>query len=461
MAHGRSYDSFGRLNRTTRRAVDAPQAVNLIVEARKGSLLPFGNGKSYGDSCHNDAGHLADMRGLDRIIHFDPATGVLDAEPGVMLHEIIDRVAPHGWFLPVTPGTRFVTLGGAVANDVHGKNHHRRGTFGCHVDALTLVRSDGVFHLTRQNEPALFAATIGGMGLTGIITRIKMNLMRVGSADVVETRTPFSTLDAYFDQAEAADSANEYAVAWLDQLHGQRGVLMTANHAPEGRYRMKSHDPRLTVPFDLPFNALNGWSLKAFNTVFFAAKSRHAGEPITARWQSYFYPLDAVGHWNRLYGPRGLFQHQCVIPEEAARSAIPAMLNASREFGEASFLTVLKRFGDVASPGLLSFPMPGYTLTLDFPNRGQSTLKMLDRLDAITLDHGGRINPYKDGRMAAETFKRSFAAWPKLEALRDPAIESDLWKRCVLNHSGEDGLSKSGISSDLNEKVKQTLTEVP
>lgn len=455
-----NHGSFGRLSRVKRQAVSGTQAIAQIAGHADAGLLPFGNGKSYGDSCHNDSGLLAGMRSMNRIILFDPKTGVLEAEPGVMLHDIIDCVAAHGWFLPVTPGTRFVTLGGAVANDVHGKNHHRRGTLGGHIEALTLVRSDGVFQLSPRENPELFAATIGGMGLTGIITHIRLKMMRVASPDVIETRTPFQSLAEYFERAQAEDEANEYAVAWLDQLHGERGVLMTANHAGEGEFVSGSHKPKLSVPFDLPFNALNAWSLRAFNSVFYAAKSRGAGTPQRASWQSYFYPLDAVGNWNRLYGPRGLFQHQSVIPFDAAEEAVPELLQASRAAGEASFLTVLKRFGAVKSPGLLSFPKPGYTLTLDFPNRGASTLRLLDRLDAITLDAGGRINPYKDARMASDTFTRGFPQWKALEKLRDPVMMSDFWRRTVLNHSDEEQLSRSGNRSHLNKEVKQSLTEL-
>ncbi|MEO0544108.1 MAG: FAD-binding oxidoreductase [Pseudomonadota bacterium] len=455
-----SYDSFGRLKRIKRTAIASDEAIAGLSGQSDGALLPFGNGKSYGDSCHNDRGTLSTMRSMNRILGFDPDTGVLDAEPGVMLHEIIDLVAPTGWFLPVTPGTRFVTLGGAVANDVHGKNHHRRGTFGGHVEAMTLLRSDGVFHLTAHENPTLFSATIGGMGLTGIITHVRMKMMHVSSADVVEVRTPFESLAEYFQRAEAEDDANEYAVAWLDQLHGERGVLMTANHAEDGEFVRQPHRPKLSVPFDLPFNALNSWSLRAFNHVFHAAKSRGAGVAKRASWQSYFYPLDAVGHWNRLYGPKGLFQHQSIIPFEAAEEAVPALLKASRVAGEASFLTVLKRFGAVESTGLLSFPRPGYTLTLDFPNRGGSTLALLDQLDAITLDAGGRINPYKDARMSPATFQRSFPQWKALEDLRDPVTISDFWRRCVLNHSDKEHVSKSGNRSHLNKVFKPSLTEV-
>ena len=448
------FDSFGRLDRRNRASTGFDAALAALPGAPAGSFLPFGNGRSYGDSCHNGAGALADARPRDAIRAFDPETGVVDAEPGVMLHRIIDRCAPHGWFLPVTPGTRFVTIGGAVANDVHGKNHHRRGTLGAHVTALTLVRSDGVHHLSRAGDDPLFAATIGGMGLTGFITHIRLQLMKVGSLNVIERLTPFADLAAYFDMAERADAENEYAVAWLDQLGGGRGVLMTANHADDGDYRAGAHRARLAVPFHLPFSALNRWSLRAFNSAFHAAKARGAGRDRLSSWQGYFYPLDAIGHWNRLYGPRGLYQHQSVIPFEAAREAVPALLSASRKAGQASFLTVLKRFGDIASPGLMSFPVPGYTLTLDFPNRGVSTLRLLDELDAITVEAGGRVNPYKDARMAASTFAASFPQWPALEALRDPAICSDFWRRTALR------LPSPADRSTFSNGFERNLTQV-
>lgn len=428
-----SHNSFGRLDRKQRSAGDGAALAERMAKLAPASTLPFGNGKSYGDSCHNDGGTLADFRTMNRILFFNAQDGTLECEAGVMLHDIIDYCGGHGWFLPVTPGTRFVTLGGAVANDVHGKNHHRRGTIGCHVEALTLVRSDGVHQLDKSDTSGLFAATIGGMGLTGFITRIRLKMMKVGALDVDETRVAFRSLNDYFDMAEAADADNEYAVAWLDQLNGDRGVLMTANHAASGKGETGGHKPMLGVPVDLPFNALNSWSLKAFNTVFNFAKSRGQGLKQRTSWQSYFYPLDAVGGWNRLYGPKGLFQHQSVVPFDAASEAIPALLAASKKAGQASFLTVLKRFGDVTSPGFMSFPVPGYTLTLDFPNRGQSTANLLETLDRITLEAGGRVNPYKDARMGPLTFKRAFPQWQRLEAFRDPVVMSDFWKRTALS----------------------------
>lgn len=451
-----SYDSFGRIVRRPRKALDVARAPDCIDGAGRGGLLPFGNGRSYGDSCHNDTGALADFRATNRIVAFNASEGIIEAEAGAMLHDIIDHVAPYGWFLPVTPGTRFVTLGGAVANDVHGKNHHRRGAFGCHVRAIELRRSGaGPVWLDRDEETGMFAATVGGMGLTGLIMRVRLKLMKVGSLDVVETVTPFARLSEYFDQAEQADASNEYAVAWLDQLGGggeTRGVLLTANHAENGNFDAGSHRPNLSVPFDLPFNALNPLSLRLFNGAFYHAKARKAGRELVSGYQGFFYPLDAVRNWNRLYGPRGLFQHQSALPFATARDAIPALLQASRAAGEASFLTVLKRFGDMRSGGVMSFPIPGYTLTLDFPNRGARTLKLLETLDRITIEASGRVNPYKDARMSPRTFTRSFPQWRDLEARRDPNICSDFWRRSALN------VRENGIADNFSDRLEPILT---
>lgn len=449
-----NHNSFGQIDRRSRHYINGSIAINAIEQAPEMRLLPFGNGRSYGDSCHHQFGVLADMRSQNNIISFDPEIGFLTAEPGVMLHEIIDHCAPHGWFLPVTPGTRYVTLGGAVANDVHGKNHHGRGTFGSHVEALTLQRSDGLFRLTPDEPTGLFNATIGGMGLTGIIVRITLRMMKVSSLDLVEKLTPFSSLDDYFAQAEAADHANEYAVAWLDQLSGERGVLMTANHAKNGNFDTGVHQAKLQVPFELPFNALNKWSLKAFNAAFYAAKKRKSGKLLNSGYQSFFYPLDAVDNWNRLYGPKGLYQHQSAIPADDAKDTIRLMLHAAQAAGQASFLTVLKRFGAVQSPGILSFPKPGYTLTLDFPNQGKKTLALLDELDRLTIKSGGRVNPYKDARMSPETFAASFPNWGELEAFRDPTIVSDFWKRTALQ------LPKIGNTGNFSELIQTVESSI-
>ncbi|BCH24350.1 FAD-binding oxidoreductase [Mesorhizobium sp. L-8-3] len=433
-----AFQSFGLATPPARAAILPREAIAGLKAAdmRRRSFLAYGNGRSYGDSCQADSGTVVDMRGMNRMLSFDPETGLMEAEAGALLSDIIAAAAPRGFFPAVVPGTQFVTLGGAIANDIHGKNHHRRGSFGSHVESLRLLRSDGRLHAcsATENSP-LFAATIGGMGLTGLILSAVIRLMRVPSLDVTEQVTPFRDLGEYFDLAQAADQANEYAVAWVDQLasgrDAGRGLMMTGNHCPEGGRAAPLSAPRLSVPFRVPVNVLNRPFLSVFNAAYRWRKGASA-EPRRSGYRAFFFPLDSLGNWNRLYGPRGLFQHQSVIPFEAAREAIPRMLEAARTAGRGSFLTVLKRFGDVRSPGLLSFPRPGYTLTLDFPNHGASTLALLSELDRITVGAGGAVNPYKDARMAATTFAASFPNWRELERLRDPVFLSAFWARTAL-----------------------------
>lgn len=433
-----AHQSFGLATPPARCAILPDEAIAGLKAAdmRRRSFLAYGNGRSYGDSCQAHSGTVIDMRGMNRILSFDPETGLMEAEAGTLLCDIIARAAPHGFFPAVVPGTQLVTLGGAIANDIHGKNHHRRGSFGRHVESLRLLRSDGGVHsCSASADSRLFVATIGGMGLTGLILSAVIRLMRVPSLDVAETVTPFRGLTEYFDLAEAADAANEYAVAWVDQLasgkRAGRGLLITGNHAQHGTRAACQAKPRLSVPFRAPVSLLNRAFLSVFNSAYRWKKGRATGVRQSC-YQGFFFPLDGLGNWNRLYGPRGLFQHQSVIPFAAARDTIPEMLAAAREAGQGSFLTVLKRFGDLRSPSLVSFSRPGYTLTLDFPNLGQQTLALLSLLDRITVEAGGAVNPYKDARMSAATFAASFPSWRELEALRDPAFLSAFWARTAL-----------------------------
>ncbi len=430
-----AYRSFGMPDSGPGMAIAAGNAVKMLKSGKMAdtSLLAYGNGRSYGDSCHNSGGQLVDMRSANRILALDTETGIAEVESGVLLSDLIAHVLPYGFFPAVTPGTQFVTIGGAIANDVHGKNHHRRGTFGCHVESLKLLRSDGKIRTcSAARNSKLFAATIGGMGLTGLIVSARIRLMAVPGADVMERVTPFSCIAEYIDIARQADEANEYAVAWVDQLATGRslgrGLLLTANHMCDG-YGRHGRVGRISVPVTPPFSVLNRPFLKLFNAAFYHRRAHGRPAPRRSSYQKYFYPLDGIANWNRLYGPRGLHQHQSVIPEEVAGEIVPELLAAARTAGHGSFLTVLKRFGDVLSPGVLSFPRPGYTLTLDFPNSGIRTTELMGRLDQITVEAGGAVNPYKDARMAAGVFERSFANWRDLEAQRDPAFMSDFWAR--------------------------------
>lgn len=401
--------------------------------ATDGAVLPFGAGRSYGDSCTVRAGTLLDARPGARVDSFDPASGRLTADAGVSLGALQAAIAPTH-VLPVTPGTQFATLGGAIANDVHGKNHHRRGSFGAHVTALTLRRSDreGPLHL-EPGDP-LFAATIGGMGMTGLIEHATLSCLAVPSPMIEQTTVRLQSLADYFARAEEADARHEYAVAWIDSLAAGetlgRGHLITGDHvaADMPAHRAKR---RLSVPFTPPVPALNALTLRAFNTLYFKRVPKEGSRRVVAP-EPFFYPLDAVRDWNRLYGPRGLHQHQAVLPFANAREAVGEMLRLTQRHRHGSFLTVLKRLGESRSPGLISFARPGVTLTLDFPDRGARTLELLAALDDIALQAGGALNPYKDRRMSAEAFDRSMPRWREVEALRDPQIVSDFWRRTAL-----------------------------
>jgi FAD/FMN-containing dehydrogenase len=394
-------------------------------------MLPYGNGRSYGDVCQNDGGHLLAARGLNRFIAFDPATGILDCEAGVLLSEIIDRVLPQGWFPPVTPGTRFVTVGGAIANDVHGKNHHRAGSFGNHVLEFDLLRSDGnLLRCSHDAHREWFVATIGGLGLTGLITRVRMQLRRVPGPWIRGESLRFRSLGEFFMLSAASDHDYEYTVAWIDcAATGRalgRGVFMRGNHAYAVR-RLPA-ERSLRVPLTPPLSLINGFSLRVFNRLYFHRPAAHVVDAIW-HYRPFFYPLDSILEWNRIYGPRGFFQYQCVVPTQAAEDALSEMLRRIAGSGMGSFLAVLKMFGDAPSAGMLSFPRPGVTLALDFANRGSRTLALLDSLDAITRRAGGAVYPAKDARMSAASFQQYYPAWKEFARYVDPRFSSSFWRR--------------------------------
>lgn len=394
----------------------------------EGSMLAYGNGRSYGDVGLNSGATLLQTRGLDRFIAFDAATGVLTCEAGVLLSEILDLFVPRGWFLPVTPGTRFVTVGGAIANDVHSKNHHGAGTFGCHVRRFELLRSDGARLLCSPDEnPKWFAATIGGLGLTGLITWVEMALKPISGVGIAVRNQRFTGLDAFFELNAEAEAAHEYTVAWIDCLAATpRGIFMAGDHSAGRGFPARTTKP-LSVPLTPPVSLINGLSLRVFNQAYFNRPI--AGETVV-HYEPFFYPLDGVLHWNRLYGQQGFFQYQFVLPMDA-REALDEVLRSIAESGQGSFLAVLKTFGDRRSPGMLSFPMPGVTLALDFPNRGEQTLALFDRLDTIIDRAGGRLYPAKDARMSAAFFQNSYSGLDDFEPFIDPQFSSDFARRVL------------------------------
>jgi FAD/FMN-containing dehydrogenase len=404
-------------------------------------LLPYGNGRSYGDVCLNAGGTLMATRPLDRFIAFDPQTGILECEAGVLLSEIIDLLLPRGWFPPVCPGTAFVTLGGAIANDVHGKNHHRVGSFGHHLLDFELLRSDGeVLQCSAEKNADWFRATIAGLGLTGLIRKVRLRMRPVAGAWIRGDSQRFANLTEFFELNGASEGDFEYTVAWLDcASRGRklgRGVFMRGNHTPNGTGASASdasvaptQKPRsLRVPMTPPISPFFNIAVRAFNSFYY---HRPAAQHSHMRWnyQDFLFPLDRILEWNRLYGPRGFFQYQCALPEPDAKSALTEMLKLISSARQGSFLSVLKKFGAMPALGLMSFPRPGVTLALDFPNRGAPTLQLLEALDAITLQAGGAVYPAKDARMSANAFRQYFPAWREFQQYIDPKFSSSFWRR--------------------------------
>jgi FAD/FMN-containing dehydrogenase len=394
--------------------------------------LPVGAGRSYGDVCLLENGTLLHTRGMDRLLHFDSATGVLRCEAGVTLAEILDFAVPRGFFLPVTPGTKYVTVGGAIANDIHGKNHHIAGTFGNHVLRFELVRSDGSRFLCSpsENQP-WFAATIGGMGLTGLITWAEVRLRPIVSRRIQYQGIKFNGIEEFVALSKA-NTHIEYTVAWIDCVstgsNFARGIFMLGDHSNTPEPLTPSKQPWLTLPIDLPAFVLNKLSIGAFNTLYY---NKQLGKIKTGLvdYEPFFYPLDSVLHWNRMYGKSGLLQFQCVLPWEADQMGIIKVLKAITTSGLASFLAVIKVFGDVPSPGMMSFPAPGITLALDFPIRPDVSFDLLDRLARITLEHGGRMYPAKDATMTAAQYQAFYPQWQDFARFIDPAFDSAFWQR--------------------------------
>ncbi len=377
-----------------------------------------GNGRSYGDAAIGVSETLSTLK-LDRMKSFDAASGLLTAEAGVLLADIIATFLPRGFFPRVVPGTRFITLGGAIASDVHGKNHHHDGAFGNHVQDLLIVTPCGeLVRASRSENAELFRATIGGQGLTGTIIEATLRLMPVETGWIRQRTIAASDLGEAMRTLEENDGAT-YSVAWIDCLargaHLGRSLVFLGEHAkveeleggaPDKRFP-KVAPPLLGVPFDFPSLALNKLSVRLFNEFYYRWGARRVGGPFQVDIDPYFFPLDGISNWNRIYGHRGFVQHQCVIPTERAASVLAEMLERITHWGSASFLAVLKKFG-AASDGLLSFPQPGYTLALDFPMR-PGLLEFLEELDKCVMEAGGRLYLAKDARQSQATFEAGYA----------------------------------------------------
>lgn len=432
--------SWGRFPRSPQRGHrcvwldELPEHLNRVIEDHSSSLA-YGNGRSYGDSCLAASDQVLHMRSLDRLIDADWNHGVVTVEAGITLAEVLAVAIPRGWFLPVTPGTQFATVGGAIANDVHGKNHHVRGTFGRHVRSFGLLRH-GQPQITCSPgaNSSLFSASIGGLGLTGIIHWAQLQLMPIRASQIDTNTVRFANLAEFFSLADELDDKHEYSVAWVDCLakgaDTGRGVFIVGDHAQYGSLEVGKR-ARLSMPLTPPVSLINKLSLGAFNNLYWRVHPSQRTQGRSA-YEPFFYPLDRILHWNRIYGRQGFQQYQCVIPGANAEAAMGELLRAIAESGQGSFLAVLKRCGDVRSPGLLSFPMPGTSLALDFPQSEHLENVVFPRLDDIVRAAGGRLYPAKDAHMSGADFRQAYPAWERLEALRDPSLMSRFWSRVIL-----------------------------
>jgi decaprenylphospho-beta-D-ribofuranose 2-oxidase len=393
---------------------DTQDALRLRLQ-QPGNVIAYGNGRSYGDASLGD--HVLLTRRFNKLLSFDAVTGELSCQAGVLFSDILDIFVPRGWFLPVTPGTKLLTVGGAIAADVHGKNHHVAGSFGQHVEQMTVMRNDGsVVVCSPEMNSDFFHLTIGGMGLTGIILEASFRLKRIETAYVREEKIRCRNLKEIMECFERSESWS-YSVAWIDCLakgdEMGRSIMMRGEHATranlvrEDRKRAPLNLKKalqLDVPLTFPNFALNHWTMKAFNVAYYAM-CRPGKQVSICDYNHFFYPLDAIDHWNRIYGSRGFTQYQFVIPKEAGYEGLRKILKRITQSGLGSFLAVLKLFGEQDS--FMSFPMKGYTLALDFPI-SLKAMELFKELDAMVLDYGGRLYLAKDSRMDQDMFMKSY-----------------------------------------------------
>lgn len=426
--------AWGRLTNNQHNVVrlTSPESVVNQICSNTLSGISHGMGRSYGDIALNRDNTLWLTTGLNHLIHFDSDTGILHCEAGVLLQDIQRTLIPQGWMLPVSPGTQMITVGGAIANDVHGKNHHAFGSFGDHLRSIRLVRSDGeMIECSKSVKPQWFFATLGGMGLTGVIVEAQIQLRPVQGPWISAETHPYHHLDEFFNLSDTSEADWEHCVSWIDCINGQhnqglfmRGNLTDAQHKVEPIIRDK------TFPLTPPFSMVNKLSLPLFNFAYFHANSRKNTAQLI-HYEKFFYPLDTIQQWNKMYGKRGFYQYQSVVPRDVGKEVTEEMLKVIKKSGEGSFLAVLKTFGERESGGLLSFPRPGVTLALDFPNRGEKTLKLFNELDHIIMQAHGRLYLAKDARMPRALFEASYPRFNEFLKYRDPRMSSEMSRRLL------------------------------
>ncbi|EXB47888.1 FAD-binding oxidoreductase [Acinetobacter sp. 1000160] len=430
----KTIQAWGRLSNTEHQVIPLITPVHAFKQIRQETFpgIAHGMGRSYGDVALNGNGVLWLTTAMNHLISFDLQTGILHCEAGATLQDIQRTLIPQGWMLPVTPGTQMITVGGAIANDVHGKNHHAFGSFGDHVLYIKLLRTDGeIIECSKTERAEWFYATVAGIGLTGIILEVKIQLRPVQSSWIDAETIPYHNLDEFFALSDSSEPDWEYTVSWIDCMNGAnaKGLFSRGNLAGASTQVEPAINDK-TFPITPPVSLVNKLSLPVFNFAYFHGNSLKSQQQ-KVHYEPFFYPLDAMHEWNKMYGPKGFYQYQSVVPKEIGKEVTQEMLNAIKKSGEGSFLAVLKTFGDRESGGLLSFPKPGVTLALDFPNRGEKTLKLLNELDHIVAQAQGRLYLAKDARMPRSLFEAGYPQLNEFLKYRDPGISSEMSRRLL------------------------------
>jgi FAD/FMN-containing dehydrogenase len=426
--------------------VTRPAGIEELKEyLKEGAMIGRGLGRSYGDASISNNGFVAESILMNRFLSFDESTGVLRCESGVTYKDLLDTFVLRGWFPSVTPGTKFVTMGGAIASDVHGKNHHKDGSFSSFVRSFKILTASGdILECSRENNSDLFWATVGGMGLTGFILESEIQLKKIDSPYISSKAVKLRNISELFDKFEQYDGEYLYSVAWMDivatgKKYG-RNVLLLGNHSSldelplslKQRSAGKYIEKKISVPFEIPFSTLNKVTISLFNSIYYmSARNRENYQ----HYDKYFYPLDSILNWNHIYSKSGLIQYQLNIPEDRGKEAVDKILHKVVAFGGGSFLAVLKKMGN--QEGILSFPFKGYTLSMDFPVK-KGVIEMCRQLDEIVLDYGGRTYLTKDSILDEATFKKMYKGlwekWMDIKNKYDPQnkFTSNLARRIGL-----------------------------
>ena len=396
------------------------------------NYLSIGLGRSYGDVGLNEDGTLISTHNLNKIISFNEINGIINCESGLSIKEILNFIIPKGWFLPVVPGTRNVTIGGAIANDIHGKNHHVDGTFGNYIKSMRLLRSDGVIlNCSNEENTKYFDATIAGLGLTGIILSAELQLKKITSEYIDVETFKYKSLDEYWKINSYCEEKYDYTVSWVDCLYNKkndlRGVYLAGNHSKKLIKRKSKREINITFPLTPPFSFVNNFSMRIINQ-FYYTLNKTTKESVQ-HYKKFFFPLDVINNWNKAYGRNGFFQYQFVVPKENGPETLDKVLEIIKRKNQVPALGVLKNFGSIKSPGLMSFPFEGVTLALDFPNKGEKTKSLFKELNKIIFDNNGRIYPAKDALMQAKEFQNSYPEFDNFTKYIDPKFSSSFWRR--------------------------------